>query len=60
MYNNNANNTNNTNTFGIKKTLRRTIGKAVCLVTRLDAALACDTDQLYAVFSQALRELFMQ
>ena len=28
--------------------MRRIIGKAVCLVTRLDAALACGTDQLCA------------
>ena len=34
--------------IGIGETLRRIIGKAVCLVTRLDAALVCGTDQLRA------------
>ena len=34
--------------IGIGKTLRRIIGKAVCLATRLDVALACGSDQLCA------------
>ena len=46
--------------IGIGETLRRIIGKAACLVTRLDAALVCGTDQLCAGLSQALRGLFTQ
>ena len=34
--------------IGIGETLRRIIGKAVCLATRLDAALVCGSDQLCA------------
>jgi len=32
--------------IGIGETLCRVIGKAVCLATRLDAALVCGSDQL--------------
>ena len=34
--------------IGIGETLRRIIGKAVCLATRLDATLVCGSDQLCA------------
>ena len=34
--------------IGIGETLRRVIGKAICLATRLDAALVCGSDQLCA------------
>ena len=34
--------------IGIGETLRRVIGKAVCMATRLDAALVCGSDQLCA------------
>ena len=32
--------------IGIGETLRRIVGKVVCLTTRVDAELACGTDQL--------------
>ena len=32
--------------IGIGETLRRVIGKAVCMATCLDAAVVCDSDQL--------------
>ena len=32
--------------IGIGETLRRVIGKTICMATRLDAALVCDSDQL--------------
>ena len=32
--------------IGIGETLRRIVGKAVCLATRIDAALVCGSDQL--------------
>jgi len=44
--------------IGIGKTLKRIIGKAVCLLTHSNAALACGTDGSCAacmVFNQALR-----
>jgi len=34
--------------IGIGETLRRVIGKAVCMATCLDATLACGSDQLCA------------
>ena len=34
--------------IGIGETLRRIIGKAVCLATQIDAALVCSSDQLCA------------
>ena len=34
--------------IGIGETLHRIIGKAVCLATRLDAALVCGSEQLCA------------
>ena len=34
--------------IGIGETLRRVIGKAVCMATRLDTALVCGSDQLCA------------
>jgi len=34
--------------IGIGESLRRVIGKAVCMATRIDAALACGSDQLCA------------
>jgi len=34
--------------IGIGETLHRVIGKAVCMATRLDATLACGSDQLCA------------
>ena len=34
--------------IGIGETLRRVIGKAICMATRLDATLVCGSDQLCA------------
>ena len=42
--------------IGIGETLHRMIGKAVCLATRLDAALVCGSDQLCAGLQAGIEE----
>ena len=39
--------------IGIEETLRKIIGKAVCLVARLDMSSVCGSDQLLCVSLQA-------
>ena len=52
--------------IGIGETLRRVIGKVICLATRIDAALVCGSDQLCVGLQagiegaiHAMNEMFM-
>ena len=42
--------------IGIGETLRRVIGKSVCMATRLDADLVCSSDQLSVGFQVGIEE----